>query len=95
MLKLRADHAVGGRVAAKGHEIVVDRNNGLAVANQQTLDRGIGEAAHPVGLELLAPPVAQVERDAAERESNDDKARQRHRRPRATPTAMPMPTGQS
>ena len=45
---------------------------------KQPLHRGIGEAAHPVGLELLAPPVTHVDRDAAERESNDDKARQRH-----------------
>ena len=51
----------------------------FAVADQQTFDRGIGEAAHAVGLELRAPLIAHIESDAAEREQDDDEARERDR----------------
>ena len=45
---------------------VVDGDDGLAVANQQAFDGGIGEAAHAVGLEFAAPAVAHFDGDAGQ-----------------------------
>src|SRR5262249_45536234 len=79
LLQPRADDAVGGSTADEGHEIVVDGLDRLAIVDQQALDRGIGEAAHPIGFKLLPPAVADFECDAAERQNDDDKAGERNR----------------
>ena len=76
--ELSAEHAVDGGVTANIHEVVVDGNDSVAVANKQTLHRRIGKATHPLGLELLAPPVAHVDRHAAEGQRNDDNTHERH-----------------
>src|SRR6266446_1247627 len=43
LVEFRADYAVRGETADEDHEIVIDGNNGVAVANQKSLDGGIGK----------------------------------------------------
>ena len=76
--ELGADQA-GRRRSGESHEAVVDRDDRLAVADQEPFDRGVGQAPHPVVLEFAAPPVAHLDGDACQGEKNDHEARQGHR----------------
>ncbi len=89
---VRVSHRPGCRRRRpdESRKIVVDRNDRVAFANQQPLDCGVGKAAHPVGLKLLPPAIAHLDRDAAKRETNDDKACERHRDREQARTVTPF-----
>ena len=90
LFELRADDSIGTGVTAERDEIIIDCDDGVAVANQETFDGGIGEAAHPVSFQARRRRSRISMRDAAERKHNDDKARERHRDGEKCPPAMPM-----
>ncbi len=73
-----ADQAGGGQAGEK-RKTGVDGDDRLAIANQQSFHRGVGEVAHAVDFELRASRIADVEHDARERQSDNDEARERHR----------------
>ena len=76
-LELGARHG-GGRQPGESHEAVVDRDDRLAVADQEPLDRGVGQAPHAVVLELAAAAIAHLDADACQRQKKYHEARQCH-----------------
>jgi hypothetical protein len=73
-----ADHAVGRR-ADQPRETLVHGDDGLAIADEEPLDRGVGEPPHPLDFELGVAAIAHLDGDAGQGEDDDDEARQRHR----------------
>ena len=71
-LKLRPDQCV--RMAAdERSKVAVDRNDGGAFTNQESLKGGVGKAAGPFE---LTPTFAHLDRCSAKREHNHEKASQ-------------------
>ncbi len=69
-----ADNLLGAG-SSQVNEAVIGGHDEVAVANEQPLNRSIGETAHPVGLDLDAPPLTQVERDGGQCQQDDDETR--------------------
>ena len=78
LANLRADQFACSQ-ADERREAVVHGDDGLAVANQEAFHCGVGQSAHALGLEIVAPTVAQFLGDAGERENDDDQACASHR----------------
>ncbi len=74
--ELLPDHVVDGGAGERG-EAVVDGDDHVVVADDQPFDRRVGEAAHAVGLELRAPPIPDIEREAGEGQHDDGEACER------------------
>ena len=74
----RAARELGGRHPDEGRKAGVDGDDRLSVANQQSLDGGIGEIAHPLAFEFRTPLIADVEHDACRRHRDDEEACNRH-----------------
>ena len=86
--KLRSDHFVGQK-AGQGRKTLVDCDDRLAVANQETFDRGIGEAAHAIGFEFRTVTFADVESEARRRRATVSSRMRPRRLSRANSSAGP------
>jgi hypothetical protein len=78
LFELGADQAVRRRTE-KSRQTVVHVDDLVRVADQQSFDGRIGEAAHAFGLELAAAAVAHLSCGAGQRQRDDDERCQRHR----------------
>ena len=59
--ELRPDQPLGGG-AAQAREAVIDGDDQVTLADQKSLDGGVGEPAHALGLELVMAALAHVDR---------------------------------
>ena len=70
------DHVVGN-IARQFCQARIDRNNLVAVADQQTLGRRIGEAAHAIDFQFGAMAFADIERKTRASKQQDRQRRKR------------------
>ena len=61
------------RAADESDKIVIDGHNAVAFANQEPFEGGVDNAARAGE---FAPAIAHLDRDAAKRENNDNRARE-------------------